>query len=64
MKKIILSVAFILAITSGMNASSQEDSDCAMLAWEYGTKMAEKYWDGHYYAEYYYTNQFYEDYCL
>lgn len=67
MKKIILVLVFVFANNVLVNASTSKLTfvdDCAEAAWRYGTKMAGGIYDNNEYVQWYFTNQFYEDYCV
>lgn len=66
-KSILLVTLFLTASLTSSNAAVLLDSysDCAQEAWEHGTKMAknDKWDDNSEYLQWYYTEQFYNDYC-
>lgn len=67
MKKKNLLMALFLGVSlmSSNAATLNVDQDCFMTAWDYGTRMAEndRWDDNSEYIQWYYTDQFYRDYC-
>ena len=64
MKKVIVSLVFVLATGSMMNANSKlinnlTFGNCTQDAWDYGTEAGE----GNPVLEYEYTNQYFELHC-
>lgn len=67
-KKIVLMVLFLGVSLMSSNAATSNpdpDQDCFMAAWDYGTRMAknDRWDDNSEYLQWYYTDQFYRDYC-
>jgi hypothetical protein len=61
LKKLILSLVFVLATGSIMNANNsiENNSDCLADAWDYGTELGTSD-----YGEWFYMNEYYETHCV
>jgi|TARA_B110000902_G_scaffold104709_1_gene123712 hypothetical protein len=62
MRKLILSLVFVLATGTVMNASSNDETlkmdSCFQDAWDYGTELGTSD-----YGEWFYMNEYYDTYC-